>query len=346
MSKPENAVLDATERLFRERCGDEVLASANAGAWSGEFWDELAAFGLPMALVSEDQGGLGLSMGDAYGIAQLCGQFAVPLPVVETMLANWLLTLAGLPARDGPQCLLFEGLSVINPTGGRRLVGTCPTVPWGRNCAPVAWVQDAELSYVVALGKSQGEVAEGINIANEPRDALTIDADMTGQNVAVCAADPALTERCAALRCVQMAGAMATIGEMSIAFAMEREQFGRPLAKFQAIQQSLAVLAEQVALASVAAQMASDAVSASSAQTLAIASAKARVGEAAGDVAATAHQVHGAIGFSEEYRLHYFTRRLWSWRDEFGNETSWYEQIGRAIAKAGPDRLWSELTEI
>ena len=43
-------------------------------------------------------------------------------------------------------------------------------------------------------------------------------------------------------------------------------------------------------------------------------------GEAAGIGAAIAHQMHGAIGFTQEHQLHYLTRRLWSWRDEFGNE--------------------------
>ena len=48
-----------------------------------------------------------------------------------------------------------------------------------------------------------------------------------------------------------------------------------------------------------------------------------RVGEAAGDGAAIAHQVHGAMGFTYEHSLHHFTRRLWAWREEFGNESFW-----------------------
>jgi alkylation response protein AidB-like acyl-CoA dehydrogenase len=77
---------------------------------------------------------------------------------------------------------------------------------------------------------------------------------------------------------------------------------------------------------------------------LALAAAKIRAGEAAGAVAEIAHQVHGAIGFTEEHSLHYLTRRLWSWRDEFGHEGFWAAELGRRVAEAGPDQLWPLIT--
>ena len=77
---------------------------------------------------------------------------------------------------------------------------------------------------------------------------------------------------------------------------------------------------------------------------LPIAAGKARTGEAAGIGAGIAHQVHGAIGFTHEHALHFLTRRLWSWRDEFGNETEWNRLVGRHMAAQGADRLWYEIT--
>jgi acyl-CoA dehydrogenase len=72
----------------------------------------------------------------------------------------------------------------------------------------------------------------------------------------------------------------------------------------------------------------------------AVAVAKARAGEAAGKVAEVVHQVHGAMGFTQEHPLHFATRRLWSWRDEFGNEAYWQERIGRLVCARGGDALW------
>ena len=108
------------------------------------------------------------------------------------------------------------------------------------------------------------------------------------------------------------------------------------------MQQNLAVLAGQAAAATTAAQAAIEAV-AGDLGSLAIACAKVRTGEAAGIGAAIAHQMHGAIGFTQEHSLHRSTRRLWSWRDEFGNEAYWSRKIGERIAAAGADRLWQTI---
>ena len=77
---------------------------------------------------------------------------------------------------------------------------------------------------------------------------------------------------------------------------------------------------------------------------LALAAAKIRAGEAAGAVAEIAHQVHGAIGFTHEHSLHRLTRRLWSWRDEFGTESHWSRELGRTVMAAGADTLWPTIT--
>jgi alkylation response protein AidB-like acyl-CoA dehydrogenase len=145
------------------------------------------------------------------------------------------------------------------------------------------------------------------------------------------------------MRSLQMAGALAHITAISVQYAQDRVQFGRPIGKFQAVQQNLAVLAGQTAAASAAADLAAEAV-ADGIRMLPIAAAKSRTGEAAGQGAAIAHQVHGAIGFTYEHTLHFFTKRLWSWRDEFGNEAEWNLHVGRHMAKAGADRLWAEIT--
>ena len=69
-----------------------------------------------------------------------------------------------------------------------------------------------------------------------------------------------------------------------------------------------------------------------------IAAAKVRAGEAAGVGAGIAHQVHGAIGFTYEHSLHFATRRLWSWRAEFGTESGGRSELGRLTRAAAPTR--------
>ena len=74
---------------------------------------------------------------------------------------------------------------------------------------------------------------------------------------------------------------------------------------------------------------------------LEVAAAKSRVGEAAGLVAEQVHQIHGAMGFTQEHRLHHYTKRLWAWRDEWGNEFYWQSLLGQDISKLGADSVWS-----
>jgi acyl-CoA dehydrogenase len=126
-------------------------------------------------------------------------------------------------------------------------------------------------------------------------------------------------------------------------YANERVQFGRPIGKFQAIQQSLAVLAGEVSCAQSAALAACEAAGAAP-RLFDVAVAKITAGQAAGVAANIAHQVHGAIGFTYEHSLHYATRRLWSWRAEFGAESVWAEQLGRQAIASGGREFWSALT--
>ena len=74
-----------------------------------------------------------------------------------------------------------------------------------------------------------------------------------------------------------------------------------------------------------------------------IGAAKARAGEAA-SVAAGSRTIARRDRLTQEYELHFATRRLWSWRDEFGNEAEWNGVVGRAVLAAGPDGLWPALT--
>ena len=144
-------------------------------------------------------------------------------------------------------------------------------------------------------------------------------------------------------RAAQMAGALESLLAQSVRYATERKQFGRPIGAFQAIQHQLAILAGHTAAAGMAAANACRAAERGD-PTFEVAAAKVRVGEAAGVACSIAHQTHGAIGFTYEHSLHFSTRRLWSWRAEFGAESVWAAELGRRVAARGADQLWADLT--
>ncbi len=146
-------------------------------------------------------------------------------------------------------------------------------------------------------------------------------------------------------RAVQMTGALETILSMTVEHVQDRCQFGRPLAKFQVIQHSLARLAGEVAAAAAAGDHAvSKLAEGGDASLMATAIARTRIGEACSMAASTAHQMHGAIGYAREHRLQLYTTALWKWRDEFGSQASWTRLIGRMVLAKGRDSLWPMVT--
>ena len=128
---------------------------------------------------------------------------------------------------------------------------------------------------------------------------------------------------------------MEQVLDMTVGYAGNRVQFGRPLARFQAIQHHLAEMAGEAAATGAAVDAAAQAPN-----TFAFGAAKARASQAAGTVARLAHQVHGAIGYTAEHDLHVWTKRLWAWRDECGNEAHWWQVLGAEAARRGGAALW------
>ena len=147
----------------------------------------------------------------------------------------------------------------------------------------------------------------------------------------------------ATLIAASLSGAMQSINAMTFEYANTRKQFGRTIGAFQAIQHMAAKMAEEAAATEAAVTVAARDLAGPN-PLWAAAVAKGRASEAAGKIAASAHQIHGAIGFTREHTLHRYTRRLWAWRDRAGSETHWYEVIGQAALASGRDGLWPGIT--
>jgi alkylation response protein AidB-like acyl-CoA dehydrogenase len=141
-----------------------------------------------------------------------------------------------------------------------------------------------------------------------------------------------------------VAGALQKAMELSIEHANVRVQFGKALSKQQAVQQSLAALAEEAAAVAVAVEAAAAARDFGDA-AFEIAAAKIRANRAAGLGGAIAHQVHGAIGFTQDHSLHHITAALSRWRSAYGNDAYWSAHLGEMVVRHRGAGLWQELTQ-
>jgi acyl-CoA dehydrogenase len=339
---------DVSTRLYTDLVTPELIAEVEKGEWPEALWRAVEENGLTLPLVPESKGGAGVSWGNVYVLVAAAGRHAAPIPFPETIVASWLLAEAGLGVPEGPLTIAPGGaderLRLERAGDSWRVHGTARRVPWGATAGHVVVVGESAGSPMVALvARGAAQSAPEKNLALEPRDTLTFDGAP-----AVAAASTRLpldvVRTCGALvRSAQMAGALERMLALSVKYVTERKQFGRVIGSFQAIQHQLALLAGHVAAAGLAADNAFRAAERGDAR-FEIAAAKVRTGEAAGLGAGIAHQVHGAIGFTYEHTLHFFTRRLWSWRAEFGAEAQWAEELGRAVAQRGPAELWPYVT--
>ena len=338
-------VSDSAARLFEDHRDEMIRAmpvEAESGAvpFQADLWRLVEDHGFGFALLSEDEGGFGLSTREALGIVRLAGENAIPLPIGETMMAHWLCVRAGLETVEGPAsvALLKDGLA-------RR-------VAYGRDAASVVLIENdgAGGARLAKVDPAVLEKVQGHNAAGEPRDDMTLAGSADWQPSPVSC--ETLRAIGAMLRAVAMAGAMEQVVRTTIAYSRERVQFGRPLQKFQVLQHNMAMMASQCAAATAAAGAAVDGFAVLSTAAPGgvsvfeshAAAAKLRVGEAAGIVAGLAHQIIGAIGFSHEFPLHPYTRRLRSWRDEWGSESAWARRLGAQILAGGA--CWPQLTEL
>jgi alkylation response protein AidB-like acyl-CoA dehydrogenase len=342
------------EHMFETCFDDEARRRAEKGEFLDSAWTTIEEVGLPLALVSEEAGGFGLTPADSSGLLRLAGMQALPVPLLETMLANWMLGTVNLPFRPGvisvaPVSRRGE-IRLVHGGGDWRVVASGVCIPWGRRIDGLVALASVEgQAHIVRVQRSQQwKVVEGHNLAGQPRDVVNFEQVIAGAEVAAAPAGfdaEKLLAAGAALSTGVMACAVQALLEMTVAYCGERTQFGRTLAKFQAVQHSLAILAEEAAAAMAAADIAASAFAADI-ERIRIAAAKARVGEAASRAAMIAHQLHGAIGFTEEHRLHFFTRFLWSCRDEWGSEAHWQLLLGRELLSRGAAAYWPAITSL
>jgi acyl-CoA dehydrogenase len=344
----EHIVADTAARILADLADPQIINKATNGAWKEPLWLALSDAGLPLAWVPEELGGSGAGLADGFAILGVAGRFALSVPLAETLAAGWLLAHAGLEAPKTPMTLApARPHDRITVDAEGKLNGRATGVPFARDVPQIAVLTEDGRQKIIALVNTKDcRVGEGRNLAG---DAISVVAfDRVKPRVSAPAPNgfdqSSLMLMGSTIRSVETAGALEAILSLSVAYANERVAFERPIGKFQAVQQNLARLAGEVAAALAVSGSAADTIIQAKIFDEAVffeaASAKIRTAEAATEGAAIAHQVLGAIGFTQEHILHRFTLRMLSWRDDFGNESYWAAELGKHVARRGVDEFW------
>ncbi|MGV0793218.1 acyl-CoA dehydrogenase family protein [Mycolicibacterium sp. XJ1819] len=324
---------DIGRRSFDARLGRRRMPDQ----FDTDLWRNLSDTGLTR-LTSEpdaDAGPVELAV-VLRGLARHAGA----VPIAETdALAAWLANTAGIELPDGP---LTVAIADADDPGG-RVTGVATDVPWTRTAAAVLLAAHVGDTWRVGLlDLDSAGIEDGHNLAGEPRDRVTFDVSAADLRTVDPAVGTELTLRGSWCRCVQMIGALDAAAAMTVDHTRQREQFGRPLSKFQAVQHALAAMAGDIERARAAATLAVAAAADhgfSAPQTeYAVTVARVAVGRAVIPVTTIAHQLHGAIGVTAEHALWPVTTRAQAWATEFGTTVGHARRLGRMALAA--DEPW------
>ncbi len=317
LSEDQEALKQTVRSFCQGRIPAEHLPELEGG-FPRALWDELAEMGVFSMQLAEDQGGIGLGSADAVLVFAELGRSLVPGPVVWSHLVGGLVKGAetgetltgGIDAWQGEtEALLIEYLDSLDLLVVLRRTGLFRVDPRTLDGEPLATPLDplVPVHYVRAL-------PEGERIAG-PEEAARL--RLAG----------------AALVAAQQLGIAEATLELALAYAKERQQFGRPIGGFQAVKHILADMFVQQEVARAAAYAAGATLDDPEVGDLVrtVSSAKITAGEAAMKNARACIQVHGGMGYTWDVPAHYYLKRAWVLESMFGTREEHCETVAERI---------------
>ena len=327
---PEQELLQETVRGFvANECPPQQVRKIFDGEkqHAPALWKGLVEMGVAGLVVPEPHGGAGLELLELALVAEELGRGAVPVPFLGHALATLALVHGGSPAQQAkwlPRLAAGETRATVAlaDPGGRWLPDEWSGEPRGGSLSArkefVLEAEDAELFVVGAAGGALALVQAGRGVRVTP--APTLDRgrplatlDLEGAPAEALAAGVAARVFDAA--CVLLAadafGAAHQLVRTSAAYVMTRQQFGQPLAQFQAVKHQLANMALDIDPTRGLWWYAAHAFDHARADApRAAALAKAHITERAQQVARDAVEAHGGIGFTWESDVQIWFKRL------------------------------------
>jgi len=348
-------VTTETAQLLRS-LADDVFGSQAAElkcgpARLGKPWDTIRELEWPLVGIPDSLGGAGGDLEDILALAEGVGRNAVNVPLLPVHSAY------AVAAAGGRTDLLGLRLVVetqprrsslrVEELGGRlRISGTARRTPWARHAdalllrVPETVVPGTGGSRWIACDPRDPAVTitPGLNLAGEPRDDVVFDnLVVDAENRWECA-DDSLETRGTLLRCASLVGAIDATTALTGRYTRDREQFGRPLTALPTVAQAVALMRCQLSVARAAVEAARE-----SPTMMNCLAAHVDIACCAGQVARTAHDLHGAMGVAAEYGLHQLTKRLWAWPEEGIRQADARVELGRRAAERGAEKLWADV---
>ena len=366
LSKPQKLLKDSAREFFSRKCKPEHVRELMATETSDDrqLWQAMADQGWTGLIISEEYGGLGLGVLEAAVVAEEMGRACLPGPFISNLfgtaliessasatqktkyleaiangsiratvalleeMASWDFTSLKLQAKRDNGSLSISGRKLFVPDAATADLTICVAT-------------DDEGPVILPVDKSN----EGMSTKAMPSmDATRKLYEVGFDNVIVSVeevfgadghSESALaqaTQVATVALCAEMVGGMQWILDTTVEYAKTRQQFGRPIGSFQAVQHQCADMLLMTENARSATYHAAWAVTEGVTNAnIAVSIAKAYCSDAFREVGNRGVQVHGGIGFTWEHDLHLYYKRSKASEVMFGDATFHREQIARAV---------------
>ena len=334
----------------------EIAASEDGFDEAG--WKEMAELGWAGLALPEEWGGQGLGIVDLAVLFEEMGYALAPSPLLSNTVAGLALSFAGSDAQRERW---------LRPLAAGELRGAPALLDAGTSAVPLRFALEGEESgeglvlngektlvmdaasadfFLVATADGRRHIVErdaaGVTVSPEESIDLTrrlssvrLDGvEVAPENTLPGAAEdylPVFHRACVALA-AESTGLAQRALEMSVEYAKDRQQFGRPIGAYQAVSHRCAQMlleTENSRSAVYGAAWAADAEPES--LPLAASMAKAYASDAGWRVPDMAIQVHGGIGFTWEHDLHFFLKRGRANAASFGDAKWHRERVADAV---------------
>ena len=300
------------QRTAREFLAAHTDASARSVAadpagYSAGLWKEIVELGWT-----------GVAFDDAMGFLEACllaeefGRFAVPSPFAVSLSCGM-----AVP-------------SLREEIAAGRVYTFASTVDDAASLVPYAASADG---FVVASGDSVSVVDSADEVVRQ--DVVGLDpkyrVSFSSPGSPVDVSPSSVRAFGAAAACAEMVGGAQAVLDATVSYATQREQFGKPIGAFQAVQHHCANMAIDVLGSRFIAYEAIWRLGRGLDAAVEVAVAKSWVSEAYQRVCALGHQIHGAIGFTAEHDLHFHTRHAIASALAFGDADTHTEELARQL---------------
>ena len=345
LDEDREALRSTARDLLTELCPPAAVRAAWTQAPDPAPWQALTAAGALSVLVPQSDGGLGLDETYLVPVLEEAGRAALPHPLTETALVAAPLGVVGpIVATDlgAVRPMLATDLGAVGPIVATDLGAVRPMLATDLGAAGAA-VPSATFAESFLLVSGRGlRLYEAHEVEVEPVE--TVDASRHCGRVKPRAAGETVTEDPDAVAAAfdrgvlgaaaELVGLSRAMLELTVDYAAQRYQFGRPIGSFQAVKHHLANARIQIEFASPAVLYAAYAVAHSRPEaTRSVSQAKWLAGEAAAVTGRAALQCHGAIGYTTEYDLHVYLKRSWALARSWGGADFHADRVAASIRR-------------